>query len=226
MMSMSHCRNSRSAARLRVLSAPDGSDVVAPERHPDRLPMLCRKSCERNGEIESERDISIAVVAEAVDLPLHLGFRVQLPEQDLAVLERGRLDRSKTEVTEHSLADLDAPLLHDRALRQLIGEALQRARLDARRHRTKVLRRFARLAWFDGARRHVGPGHAAYTRCRTVPDGAMVPNGLRRARPAARSPRTGVYAASWAVCWQGQVVASTAVSMTLVTVCGRVISER
>ena len=130
------------AACLRVLAAPDGADVVAPERHPDRLAMLGREPGERNGEIEPERDISIPVVAEAVDLPLHFAVRVQLPEQDLAVLERGRLDRCEPEVPEHSLGDLDASLPDDRALRQLIGEALQRASLDARRHWTKVPGRF------------------------------------------------------------------------------------
>ena len=39
-------------------------------------------------------------------------------------------------------------------------------------------------------------------------------------------PRTGWTAASWSACWQGQVVASTAVSMMLVTAFGRVTSER
>lgn len=86
--------------------------------------MLRGEPREGNGEIETERYISVAVVAEAVNLPLHLGVLVQFPEQNLTVLKGRGLNRSETEVAKHPLGQLDRAFLHNGALGQFISKAL------------------------------------------------------------------------------------------------------
>jgi hypothetical protein len=119
---------------LRILTAPDGRDVIALERQPDRLGVLRGEPGERDCQVEPQGNLAVAVVAELVDLTLNLGVGIELAEQHFAVLQGRRVDRCETKVAEHALRTLDAPLLDDRALGQLVQEALQRAGDDARRH--------------------------------------------------------------------------------------------
>jgi hypothetical protein len=101
--------------------------------------MLRSEPRKRHREIEPESYVPVAVISEPVDLPLHLGVDVELPEQYLAILESGGLNRREAELAKDVFGELDAPLLHDRALRKLVREPLQGARVDARRHTTNVV---------------------------------------------------------------------------------------
>ena len=79
------------ATLLSVLAAPNGADVIPLERCADLVDVLRDKTSQRNGQVESQRDIAAAVVEKAEQLLV--GLFATFAEQNLGVLQRGRVDR-------------------------------------------------------------------------------------------------------------------------------------
>ena len=79
------------AARLGVLAAPDRAHVVALERRAELADVLGREAGERNGQVEAQGHVAVAVILEAVEMS-YVGLVAALAEQDFGVFQGRRVD--------------------------------------------------------------------------------------------------------------------------------------
>lgn len=92
--------------------------------------MLSGEASQRDGQIESQRDIAVAVVAEAKQLLV--GLVSTFSEQNLRVLQRGRVDRREAVAAIDLPCSVDQLFASDHRVRQVVAETFESRRLDDR----------------------------------------------------------------------------------------------
>ena len=96
---------------------------------PSSADVLGGEAGQRHGQIEPQADVAAAVVLELVELLV--GLLAPLAEQDFQVLEGRRVDRAEAVRAKDAPGRVDQPLARHHRLRQIVAEALERARLNA-----------------------------------------------------------------------------------------------
>ena len=111
------------ATLLRLLSAPDLADVVALEREGECAVVCSDVAGKRDCQVESEGDITSAVVCEAEHLLV--GLSATLAEKNLCILKCRGVDWYESEGSENAL-DLGHELLsYYLLLRQAVSESFK-----------------------------------------------------------------------------------------------------
>ena len=77
----------------RPFTTPNGRDVITSKRESQFLYVLGGEACERHCQVESHRDIAVALISESKDLLVR--FFPTFTEQDFCVFQRGSIDRRK-----------------------------------------------------------------------------------------------------------------------------------
>ena len=116
-------------------AAPDGAEVVALEGGAELADVHGGEAGKRDGQVEAQGHVAVALVAEAVQLPLHLGVGVHFADEDFGVLKRRRVDGRKAVGAVHLPGLVHEPLARDHQFRRVVAEALQEAGSDELRHK-------------------------------------------------------------------------------------------
>ena len=116
------------AAALRVLAPPDRGDVVALQRHAQLVDVLGGEAGQRHRQVEPQPHPAAAVVLKLVKLLV--GLLAPFAGQDFQVLQGRRVDRAEAVGAINPPGRVDQPLARNHRLRQIIAEALERARFD------------------------------------------------------------------------------------------------